>query len=55
MMPKYVIIGSIRVVVEADNASEAEDMLREALEEIDCFADGDMEWEEITVGDAVEV
>lgn len=54
-MPKYVVVGLIRVVVEADSAEEAEDALRETLEEIDCFADCDMELEEITVGDAVEV
>lgn len=53
-MPKYVIVGSIRVVVEADSKEEAEEILSDCLEETEGY-DGVMEWEEITVGDAVEV
>ena len=54
-MPKYVVIGSIRVVVEADSAEEAEDILSDFFEEAECVCGDMLGFEEITVGDAVEV
>ena len=52
-MSKFVVVGVIRCVIEADSASEAEETLNEYLEGAD-IEEG-VDWEEITISDAEEV
>lgn len=53
-MPKYVVVGTIRCVIDAYSAKDAEGVLSDLMEEMDVWGD-DLEIEEIGVSDAVEV
>lgn len=53
-MSTYVVKGTVRVVIEADSAGEAENILADVLGIIDC-SEYSICLEEITISDAVEV
>ena len=53
-MPKYFVVGTIRCTIDACSAQDAEMVLSDLMEEIECWEDG-MELESIDVSDAVEV